>query len=113
MYSPYHASHLGGKHWRMCKLAGDNLALSDIEALNPLLIILSGVPHSVHVPGSQGPDGFFDFSQRASVTVLGICYGLHLIVKLLGGTVERADCQGYGRMTITVDTTTDSKLYAN
>lgn len=93
----------------MCKVAGDNLTLSDIEALNPLLIIRSGLPHSVHVPGSPGvPDGFFDFSQKASVTVLGICYGLHLIVKLLGGTVKRADCQGYGRMTITNDTTTHS-----
>lgn len=31
------------------------------------------------------PDGFFEHCQREEITVLGICYGMQLIVNTLGG----------------------------
>ncbi|CAM6014911.1 unnamed protein product [Sphagnum balticum] len=84
----------------ICLPAGTSLA--EIRKLNPHVIILSGGPHSVHEEGSPTlPDGFFEYAQEHKVSVLGICYGLHLIVKLLGGEVKQAERQEYGRMEIT------------
>jgi GMP synthase (glutamine-hydrolysing) len=84
----------------ICLPAGTSLA--EISKLNPHVVILSGGPHSVHEEGSPTlPDGFFEYAQEHKVSVLGICYGLHLIVKLLGGEVKQAERQEYGRMEIT------------
>ena len=83
-----------------------------IQALHPALIILSGGPHSVHIEGSPTvPEGFFEYVKENGITVLGICYGLHLIVKLLGGTVTQAESQEYGRMEITA--VKGSRLYGD
>ncbi|GBG88782.1 hypothetical protein CBR_g48399 [Chara braunii] len=69
-----------------------------IQGSNPAVIILSGGPESVETPGSPSLfDGFFDYTRANGVTVLGICYGMQLIVKLLGGSVKRATEQEYGR----------------
>ena len=55
----------------------------------------------MHEEGSPSPPhGFFDFTIANHITVLGICYGLQLIVKLLGGSVTSADRQEYGRMDV-------------
>jgi GMP synthase (glutamine-hydrolysing) len=57
-------------------------------------IILSGGPSSVFAENAPRPDeGIFDLG----VPVLGICYGLQLIGRLLGGTVERSTRREYGR----------------
>lgn len=46
------------------------------------------------------PDGFFDWAAAAGVPVLGICYGMQLIVQRLGGTVAPAEKREYGRMPV-------------
>uniref|UniRef100_A0A0C9RXF2 GMP synthase [glutamine-hydrolyzing] n=1 Tax=Wollemia nobilis TaxID=56998 RepID=A0A0C9RXF2_9CONI len=77
--------------------------LSAVEAAQPTVIVLSGGPHSVHEPGAPSlPDGFWDFVGLHRVAVLGICYGLQLIVHMMGGEVKPAESQEYGRMEIIV-----------
>lgn len=77
---------------------------------NPSVIILSGGPNSVHVEGAPTvPEGFFDHCQAHSIPVLGICYGMQLLVQRLGGQVEAADKAEYGRMP--VHTVNDSLLF--
>lgn len=66
--------------------------------------MLSGGPNSVHLEGSpKVPAGFFEYCQENSIAVLGICYGMQMIVQLLGGQVEEATNGGeYGRMPIDI-----------
>jgi GMP synthase (glutamine-hydrolysing) len=57
-------------------------------------IILSGGPASVLGKNAPLPDAkLFDLG----VPVLGICYGLQLMGRLLGGTVEKSTHREYGR----------------
>lgn len=82
-----------------CIAAGNSLEV--IKSYTPGVIILSGGPHSVHEDGAPSlPNNFFKYVQEAGITVLGICYGLHLIVKLLGGEVRPGVSQEYGPMRI-------------
>ncbi|KAJ7292396.1 hypothetical protein O6H91_Y280300 [Diphasiastrum complanatum] len=93
-----------------CLAAGSSL--SSIQALRPAVIILSGGPHSVHEDGAPTlPEGFFQYTQDNGIYVLGICYGLQLIVKVLGGDVKQAESQEYGKMQI--EATLGSKLYGD
>jgi GMP synthase (glutamine-hydrolysing) len=94
----------------VCLAAGTPLA--SIQALKPAVIILSGGPHSVHLDGAPTlPEGFFAYVKENGIRVLGICYGLHLIVKLLGGEVKPAERQEYGRMQISA--VEGSRLYGD
>ena len=62
-------------------------------------------------PTLQVFPGFFEFCAKNSIAVLGICYGMQLIVKQLGGTVEPAAKREYGRMPI--HTVAGSALYGD
>ncbi len=69
-------------------------------------IILSGGPSSVLSIGAPMPDlKIFDLE----VPILGICYGLQLIAKVLGGEVLPSSEREYGRGKLTVDR--DSPLF--
>lgn len=70
-----------------------NLPLEKIKAMNPLGIILSGGPSSVYEEGA--PLRSVEELQTVA-PLLGICYGMQLIVKDLGGGVERATHREYG-----------------
>lgn len=82
-----------------------------IKENSPSAIILSGGPNSVHVEGAPRlPEGFFEYCTEQKIPVLGICYGMQLLVHLLGGEVKSADEGGeYGRMPINI--MPDSLLY--
>lgn len=72
---------------------------AEIQKLSPLSVILSGGPSSVTEPDSPTVDNrIFEMG----VPVLGICYGLHLITKMMGGTVERATNREYGRAVLEI-----------
>ncbi|GAA0149379.1 ligase [Lithospermum erythrorhizon] len=80
--------------------------LKTITDLDPRVIIFSGGPHRVHAPNAPCfPPGFIDYVQEKGVIVLGICYGLQLIVQHLGGEVRVGEKQEYGRMMMEVEKT--------
>lgn len=57
-------------------------------------VILSGGPDSVYEPGAPDvPDGVFEID----VPILGICYGMQLLVHRTGGRVARAAEREFGR----------------
>lgn len=89
-------------------------SLEAITNLKPSVIILSGGPHSVHAPKAPCfPDGFLEYVESQGIYVLGICYGLQLIVQRLGGEVRAGDKQEYGRMEIEVENASFGGLFGN
>jgi len=76
-----------------------NSKLSDIRKQNPVGIVLSGGPASVFAKDSPRPNpGIF----KLGVPILGICYGLQLMGKMLGGEVKSSDRREYGRGTLSI-----------
>ncbi|HEX5225427.1 MAG TPA: glutamine-hydrolyzing GMP synthase [Solirubrobacteraceae bacterium] len=68
--------------------------LSEIEARKPRGIVLSGGPASVYADGAPPLDrGLLELG----VPVMGICYGMQLLVRELGGRVEEAEVGEFGR----------------
>ena len=76
-----------------CVLPFDS-KLSDIKKVNPLGIVLSGGPASVFSPNAPVPDSQIF---KLKIPVLGICYGLQLMGKMLGGDVKSSTHREYGR----------------
>ena len=69
------------------------MPVAEMLAKRPKAIILSGGPSSVYADGAPAaPDG----TVRGGVPVFGICYGFQLLVRALGGTVERTGAAEYG-----------------
>lgn len=75
-----------------------------LRQLNPKGIILSGGPNSVYDAGAPACDPEI---WQMGVPVLGVCYGMQLMVKQLGGTVERAKRAEYGKASLKIDDPTD------
>jgi len=65
----------------------------------PYAIILSGGPASVYMPKAPLPD---ERLYELNIPILGICYGLQAITFQLGGVVEKAQRQEYGRARLQV-----------
>jgi GMP synthase (glutamine-hydrolysing) len=75
-----------------------------LRKINPKGIILSGGPSSVYDAGAPQCDP--DIWQLG-VPVLGVCYGMQLMVKQLGGIVERSKRAEYGKASLFIDDPTD------
>lgn len=75
------------------------ITLEQVKHFNPKGIILSGGPMSVY--DTDAPD-LEDEILKLGIPVLGICYGLQIICKKLGGKVEPAKDREYGRATLNV-----------
>ncbi len=73
-----------------------------LRQLNPQGIILSGGPSSVYAEGAPTCDPEI---WTLGIPVLGVCYGMQLMVQQLGGQVERSDRGEYGKAAIVVDQT--------
>ena len=77
--------------------------LDKLKAVQPKGIILSGGPSSVYEAGSpQLPDGFFKLIIEEKIPVLGICYGHHQIIHVLGGKIEAHDSKEYGKTNLEI-----------
>ena len=68
--------------------------LSEIRKHKPVGIVLSGGPASVLAKDSPMPAAEIF---KLKIPILGICYGLQLMGKMLGGKVESSDHREYGR----------------
>ena len=67
--------------------------LERVKALTPLGVIVSGGPDSVNAPDAIAVDrGILELG----VPVLGVCYGMQLMTKFLGGAVASGGSAEYG-----------------
>ncbi|MDR0932792.1 MAG: glutamine-hydrolyzing GMP synthase, partial [Victivallales bacterium] len=70
-----------------------------IKAENPKGIILSGGPASVYSEHAPKCDpAIFELG----IPILGICYGLQLLIHTLGGVISRGKAREYGKATLNV-----------
>src|ERR1700723_3907831 len=74
-----------------------NSSLEKIMQFEPAGIVLSGGPSSLYDPEAPKCDPQI---LAAGVPVLGICYGMQWITHTLGGKVENAGRQEYGRASL-------------
>lgn len=79
-------------------------SIEQLKQLNPKGIILSGGPNSVYDAGAPHCDPEI---WNLGIPVLGVCYGMQLMVQQLGGQVERADRGEYGKADLFIDDPTD------
>ena len=77
-----------------------NLPMDEIRRLAPKAVILSGGPSSCYDPGAPTVSTEV---YELGVPVLGICYGVQLTAKLLGGEVKPHDKREYGRAHVKVN----------
>jgi GMP synthase (glutamine-hydrolysing) len=76
------------------ELLSHHAPLEEIAARRPRGIILSGGPASVYADGAPPLDlGLL----QLGVPVMGICYGMQLLMHTLGGRVEQAEVGEFGR----------------
>lgn len=91
-----------------CEIYSYKTDLKKIKAMNPKGIILTGGPSSCYEEGSATcSKELFEWG----IPVLGLCYGAQLMTYLLGGKVEHAAVQEYGKTEVSIDNT--SKLFEN
>ena len=91
-----------------CELAPHDIAWSDLARLHPKGVILSGGPASVYEPGAPQLPSWLLERMGDDLPVLGICYGMQLLARALGGAVDPADRREYGPATIAIrDQSTD------
>jgi GMP synthase (glutamine-hydrolysing) len=77
-----------------CEIAPYSSAMEKVQALKPRGVILSGGPDSVCRRGSPDlPAAFFEFG----IPILGICYGMQLLSRRLGGRVVPGDQREFGK----------------
>jgi len=91
-------AHLIARRIRECHVYSEILPydtpLAEILRRQPKGIVLSGGPASVYEEGAPVCDpGIFELG----IPILGICYGMQLMAKLLGGKVAPADRREFGK----------------
>ena len=77
-----------------CELLPHDTPWDEIRKHGPAGIILSGGPASVYREGAPRCDPALF---AGGLPVLGICYGMHLMAKELGGRVEQGGRSEFGR----------------
>lgn len=75
-----------------------------LRQLAPKGIILSGGPNSVYDKNAPHCDQEI---WHLGIPILGVCYGMQLMVQQLGGKVERAKRAEYGKAALHIDDPTD------
>ncbi len=75
-----------------------------LKQLNPKGIILSGGPSSVYADHAPICDPQI---WELGIPVLGVCYGMQLMVQQLGGRVESSQTAEYGKASLIIDDPTD------
>jgi len=76
------------------ELVGHRLSAEEIARRDPAALVLSGGPASVYADGAPEIDpGIFELG----IPTLGICYGMQLMARDLGGAVERTDASEFGK----------------
>src|SRR3990172_5667595 len=83
-----------------CEIHSHKISIEEIKKLNPIGIILSGGPMSVYDDNSPALDNDI---LTLNKPILGICYGLQILCKNLGGKVESAKDREYGKAELSIE----------
>src|ERR671918_442603 len=87
------------------ELVSHRLSAREIAARSPAALVLSGGPASVYADGAPEVDPeLFELG----VPTLGICYGMQLMARDLGGAVERTGVSEFGKTELEA---ADSQLF--
>ena len=92
-----------------CELVSYDTPWEKIASLNPKGFILSGGPASVHEPGAPLAPAYI---YESRLPILGICYGMQVLAKQLGGRVAPGAKREYGHAILHLSEV-DSPLFAN
>ncbi len=83
-----------------CEIHPAGMKLEAVRDWDPAGIVLSGGPSSVLDAGAPDLDlGLLELGRP----VLGVCYGMQLLIHRLGGVVERSEDREYGRALLKVE----------
>ena len=86
-------------------VVSNRISIEEINEINPKGIILSGGPNSVYEENAPKCD---EKIFNLGIPILGICYGMQLMVIELGGSVISATKRAeYGRAPINIDQESD------
>ena len=83
-----------------CEIVPPGTSRDEFAERNPKAIILSGGPASVLDMGASRLDPRI---LESRVPILGICYGMQLLAKMLGGAVHGSSVREYGPAVLEVD----------
>ena len=83
-----------------CEIYSYKTDIEKIKEMNPKGIILTGGPNSCY---EEGAPTYTKELFELGIPVLGLCYGAQLMQHILGGKVERAEVQEYGKTEVFVD----------
>lgn len=83
-----------------------NISLDEIKKRSPKGLILSGGPASVYAENALKVD---DSLFASGIPTLGICYGMQLMAKHLGGSVKHTGVSEYGKASLQIKS--DSPLF--
>ena len=87
-----------------CELLPYDVPIEQLLAYKPKGIIFSGGPSSVYEAGAPDCDPrLFELG----IPILGICYGMQLMARMLGGEVVCGDKREYGRTELHVNNAAD------
>jgi len=82
------------------EIVPSTITVSQIVAMNPKAIILSGGPASVYAPEAPKLDSALF---AAGIPIFGICYGFQVMAAALGGEVAKTGKSEYGRTEFKVE----------
>ena len=81
------------------ELLPHHVGVAEVARRRPKGLILSGGPASVYAPDAPALDPAL---LELGIPVLGICYGMQLLTRSLGGEVQSAEVGEFGRSQLTV-----------
>ena len=76
------------------ELVGNRISAEEVARRHPAALVLSGGPASVYAEGAPEVD---DRIFELGIPTLGICYGMQLMARDLGGAVERTGVSEFGK----------------
>ena len=79
------------------ELVSNTLTIEEIEAKNPIGLILGGGP------SLEGAGNSEEYIKHFDIPILGICLGHQLIAKAYGGEVTTSDTESYAQVKININ----------
>jgi GMP synthase (glutamine-hydrolysing) len=82
-----------------CEIHPFDLSAAEIKKLSPQAVILSGSPFSINQSNAPRPNQII---WELGVPILGICYGMQLVIDHYGGRTEHLNAREYGFTGLTI-----------